>query len=141
MYTWNFWARYMHGNEKAKVKGFKNMHFDLRSLKYKVGEIKNILKQESPQISGLSECETRNESNIEKNLKVPGYDIIFPKSWELYGFARVVVYVQKTLHYEHVTDLEGDVVQSVWIREYLGIAEKCTFVMHTESTLVYWGTA
>ena len=116
MYTGNFWARYMHGNEKTKVKGFKNMHFNIRSLKYKVGEIKNILKQESPQILGLSECEIRNESNIEKNLKVPGYDIIFPKSWELHGFARVVVYVQKTLQYEHVTDLEGDVVQSVWIR-------------------------
>ena len=115
-YTGNFWARYTYGNARVKVMGFKNMHFNIRSLKYKVSEIKNIVKQENPQILGLSECEVRKENCNENILKVPGYDIIFPKSWELHGFARVVVYVKKSLQYEHVTDLEDDIVQSVWIK-------------------------
>ena len=49
-------------------------------------------------------------------LKVPGYDILFPKSWNVYGFARVVIYIKKNFCYEQVHDLEDDLIQSIWIK-------------------------
>ena len=39
----NFWARYVHGN-KMERKGITNSHLNIRSLRYKVVEIKNIIK-------------------------------------------------------------------------------------------------
>ena len=51
-----------------------------------------------------------------KTLKVPGYDILYPKSWDTHGFARVIVYVKKTFNYEQVHDLEDNLVQSVWLK-------------------------
>ena len=50
------------------------------------------------------------------NLKIPGYDILFPKSWDVHGFARVVVYVKKTFKYEQVHNLEDNIVLSVWLK-------------------------
>ena len=43
----NFEARYKNGNIQ-KMKGILNMHLNIRSLKYKVSEVKNIIKQHSP---------------------------------------------------------------------------------------------
>ena len=115
--TGNFWARYTNGNRTDNnKKGIYNMHFNIRHLKYKVGEIKNIIKIEKPHILGLSECELKKE-NLDPNvLKIPGYDIIFPQSWDLYGFARVVVYIKKSLTYQQVHALEDHLVQSVWLK-------------------------
>ena len=92
------------------------MHFNIRSLKYKVGEIKNIVNEERPTIFGLLECEIKNENANLDLLKVPGYDILFPKSWTVHGFARVIVYVKKTFQYEQVHNLEDDLIQSIWIK-------------------------
>ena len=113
--TGNFWAKYIHGNI-MRSKGVHNMHFNIRSLKYKVGEIKNLVHVEKPTILGLSECELKREAVNPNSLKIPGYEILFPKSWETQGFARVLVYVKKTFSYEQVHDLEDSLVQSVWIR-------------------------
>ena len=77
--TSNFLSRYLHGNRKQR--GVQNFHLNIRFLKYKVSEIKNIVKEYSPQILGLSECELTSENIDEQTLKVPGYDLIFPKSW------------------------------------------------------------
>ena len=84
----------------------------------KVFEVKNIIKEKSPHIFGLSECELRKVNNVydEEKLKIPGYDLLFPKSWTEHGFARVIVYVKKTLKYEQVYDIEDDLVQSVWLK-------------------------
>ena len=49
-------------------------------------------------------------------LSIPGYDILFPKSWDKYGFARVLVYVKKSFRFEQIYELENDVVQSIWLR-------------------------
>ena len=49
-------------------------------------------------------------------MKIPGYDLLYPKSWETYGFARVLVYVKKTFEYDQVFDLQHDLVQSIWLR-------------------------
>ena len=113
--TGNFWARYVNGN-RINVKGIKNMHFNIRKLKNKVDEVKNIIKQENPNIFGLSECDLRKENCNVNSLKIPGYVALFPKSWNIHGFARVVVYVKKSLHYEQVFDLEHDLVQSIWVK-------------------------
>ena len=49
-------------------------------------------------------------------MKIPGYDILFPKSWDSLGFARTIVYVKKTFKYQHLPDLEDSLVQSVWLK-------------------------
>ena len=49
----NFEARYKHGN--IQKKGILNMHLNIRSLKNKLCEVKNVIKQHSPYILGLSE--------------------------------------------------------------------------------------
>ena len=108
----NFWAKYINGN----IKGIHNLHFNIRSLKYKVSEIKNIIYSEKPTLIGLSECELRKENIDIEKLKVPGYVILFPKSWDLYGFARIVVYVRRSFKYQQVHDLEDHLVQSVWLK-------------------------
>ena len=113
--TGNFWAKYKYGN-RTKIKGIKNMHLNIRKIRYKVSEIKNIIKKEAPDIFGLSECDLKKEGFDTNNLKIPGYEVLFPKSWNVYGFARVLVYIKKTLNYEQVLDLEHDQIQSVWIR-------------------------
>ena len=114
----NFWARYTQGNKQAPRRGIMNMHLNIRSLSHKVFEIKNIVKQHHPHIIGLSECELRKQGGHydESALKVPGYTLLFPKSWSSHGFARVVVYVKKTLEFEQIGELEDDLVQSIWLR-------------------------
>ena len=113
----NFKARYIHGNPATK-RGIKNMHLNIRSLGNKMFEIKNVIKENKPHILGLSECELRKVQGYfdENRLKVPGYSILFPKSWRIHGFARVLVYVKDSLDYEQVTELQDDLAQSVWLR-------------------------
>ena len=112
---YNFQARSVNGNIHRK-KGILNMHLNIRSLKNKVLEVKQVIKHNNPSIIGISEAELKKESVDEKSLKIPGYDLLFPKSWSRHGFARVVMYVKSSLHYEQVHDLEDDLIQSVWIR-------------------------
>ena len=113
----NFKARYIHGNPATK-RGIKNLHLNIRSLGNKMFEIKNVIKENKPHILGLSECELRKVQGYfdENRLKVPGYSILFPKSWRIHGFARVLVYVKDSLDYEQVTELQDDLAQSVWLR-------------------------
>ena len=42
--------------------------------------------------------------------------MILPNSWSKHGFARVVVYVKKTLEYQQLHDLQDDLVQSIWLK-------------------------
>ena len=93
------------------------MHFNIRSLKFKVFEIKKIVKEQSPNIIGLSETELKMGPNFDiKILKIPGYNLLLPKSWESGGFARVAVYVKKTFSYTQIHELEDDIVQSIWLK-------------------------
>lgn len=50
------------------------------------------------------------------SLKVPGYQLLFPKSWALHGYARVVVYIKSSLDFEQISTLEDEHLQSVWIK-------------------------
>ena len=113
--TGNFLARYLYGN---KSKGIINLHLNIRSLSNKVGEIKNIIQEQKPHIFGVSECELKKINNFydESKLKVPGYKLFLPKSWNDHGNARVAIYVKKTLEVEQVSDLEDNRVQSIWIK-------------------------
>ena len=113
--TPNFLAKYLHGNIK---KGILNLHLNIRSLNNKVGEVKKLIKDHSPHILGLSECELRkvNDEYDESKLKIPGYLVLFPKSWYQQGSARVLVYVKKSLEFERIEDLEEPKVQSIWIK-------------------------
>ena len=54
-----FWGRYENGNG-PKRKGIVNMHLNIRSLKNKMHEIKNVVKEFGPHMLGLSECELYN---------------------------------------------------------------------------------
>ena len=114
----NFQARYKFGNQSQKIKGVRNLQVNIRSLRNKIPEIKNIVRQYNPHILGISESELKKVNNQydERQLKVPGYDLLFPLSWSKHGYARVVVYVKSTLQYQQVLDLGDDVVQSVWLK-------------------------
>jgi hypothetical protein len=70
----NFEARYLYGNIQ-KQKGILNMHINIRSLRFKVYEIKQLVKEHNPNIFGISECELNKDMVEEKSLKIPGYDI------------------------------------------------------------------
>ena len=135
----NFQARYKYGNRDHRVKGIRNFHLNIRSLGNKISEVRNIVKQHSPHILGISEAELRKVQNKydEKRLKIPGYDLLFPKSWEIYGYARVVVYVKSSIHYHQVLELQDDVVQSVWLqggfKNSKGIYFCHTYREHTSS--------
>ena len=109
--TGNFWARYITGNIQSNIKGIKNIHFNIRSLKNKLFEVKNIIKKESPHIFGLSECELKKGTFDQHILKIPGYNVFFPKSWNVSGFARVLVYVKHNIECQQINDLEHNVVQ------------------------------
>ena len=113
----NFLARYKYGNQEKK-RGIKNFHLNIRSLGKKISEVKYVIKQHSPHILGLSECELKKVNNRydESRLKIPGYDILFPASWQASGYARVVMYVKSTFHYQQVQNLQDITVQSIWIR-------------------------
>ena len=113
----NFLARYYNGNGKRQ-KGVHSLHLNIRSVQNKVGEIKNIVKENKPHFLGLSECELRKDSknfNLD-NLKVPGYNIYFPKSWNLHGYARVLVYYKKTLECCQIPELEDEHLQTIWVK-------------------------
>ena len=113
--TPNFQARYLYGNKASS--GIKNMHLNIRSLSNKMSEIKNIIREHKPHIFGLSECEIRRNINLdEQKFKIPGYEILFPKSWSKHGFARVVTYVKKGFQYEQVQELQDDLTQSIWLK-------------------------
>ena len=112
--TINFLFRYIHGN--ISQKGIKNLHLNIRSLRFKVLEVKNIIKEHSPHIFDLSECELRKVSINESDLKIPGYDVLFPKSWTVHGYARVIIYIKKSFNYEQIHDLQDNFVQSIWLR-------------------------
>ena len=81
-----------------------------------MSEVKNLIKKESPHILGISETELKKSLHSLDSLKVPGYDLILPKSWESCGKARVVIYIKKSLVYEHLPDLEDSDIQSIWIK-------------------------
>ena len=70
----NFLARYKYGNQPKQSRGIKNLHVNIRSLRNKISEVKNIIKQHSPHILGISEAELRKVGNVfdEKKLKIPG---------------------------------------------------------------------
>ena len=103
----------MHGNT---VRGVESIHINIRSLFNKINEVKNIIKQEKPHVLGISEAELIKSYHQKESLKIPGYDILLPKSWEDRGKARVVVYVKRGVHYEQIYDLEDIEVQSIWLK-------------------------
>ena len=109
----NFKARYLNGNVK---RGIKNIHINIRSLYNKMSEVKNLVQQEKPHILGISESELKRSHHSLDKLKVPGYDLLLPKSWDNQGHARLVVFIKKTLEYDHLDGLENADVQSIWLR-------------------------
>ena len=67
---------------------------------------------------GVSECELKiNSPNFDaEKLKVPGYNIHFPKSWEVHGYARVILYYKNNFECPRIPELENDHLQSIWVK-------------------------
>ena len=78
--------------------------------------MKHIINLYQPKIFGLSEVELKKTNVNESSLQIEGYTILFPKSWYIQGQARVVIYKRNDQNYVHVTDLEEENFQSIWIR-------------------------
>ena len=114
----NFFARYLHGNGPTGPKGVKVYHLNIRSLQNKVSEVKKITKEIKPHVLGISECELKNTYQSEQvdKLKIPGYSLLLPKSWNLHGYARIVVYVKNTFDYQRIEELEDEHLQTIWIK-------------------------
>ena len=75
------------------------------------------MSQHKPHLFGISECELTKVANFDENqMKISGYNLLFPKSWTAYGYARVVMYVKSSLQYERLAELEDDCIQSIWIK-------------------------
>ena len=111
--TPNFQARYLNGNIK---RGILNIQINIRSLYNKMSEVKNLIQKEKPHILGVSEAELKKSYHNQSSLKVPGYDLLLPKSWSDHGKARIVMYVKKNLPYERVDEIENPDIQSIWIK-------------------------
>ena len=103
----NFKAKLLHGNIR---KGIKNIHVNVRLLYNQMSEVKLLVQRQKPHILRISEAELRKGAHSLSDLKVPGYALLLPKSWDIHGKARVVVSIQKTLEYEQLPDLENDEV-------------------------------
>ena len=115
----NLYAKMTHGNTVNQKRGIKNAHLNIRSLNNKLTDVKILAKEEKPHIFGISECEIRKDKNNhfdEKKLKVPGYNTLYPKSWSIHGYARILLYVKTDFEYQQLHDLEEDIVQSIWIK-------------------------
>ena len=69
-----------------------------------------------PHILGVSQAELRKSHHNLSSLKVPGYQLLLPKSWEIHGKARLVIYIKKSVEFEQLLDLEHHDVQSIWVR-------------------------
>ena len=92
------------------------MHLNIRSLYNKMSEVKNMIRNEKPHILGISEAELKKSHHSENSLKVPGYDLLLPRSWDVHGKARVLVYIKKSLAYDHLIDLEHPDTQTIRFR-------------------------
>ena len=127
----NFYARMTYGNKKSLQSGIKNLHLNIRSIRNKMSDIKAIVKQKKPHIFGISECELwKFQNNFdESRLKVPGYDLLLPKSWsrDPHGYARVIMYVKSSLQYVQLHELEDNQVQSIWIEGGFKNSKKIIF--------------
>ena len=117
-------ARYLYGNIK---RGLINMHINIRSLYNKMGEIKSLVAREKPHILGISECELNIKKHNLMFLKVPGYEMVLPKSWKIKGVARVLVYVKRTLEFQQISDLEDDEIQTIWLKTSFKNSKKVFF--------------
>ena len=111
----NFFARYLYGN-KGQSKGVRVFHLNIRSLQNKVSEVKKVVKNEKPHLLGLSECELKRGSINIDSLKIPGYKLHLPKSWDLFGYARVVLYSNKSFECPRISELEDDHLQTIWVK-------------------------
>ena len=82
-----------------------------------MSDVKRVVNQVKPHFFGCSECELKKSDNFDVDkLKIPGYNIFFPKSWEKHGYARVVVYYKKNLNCERLSELEDDHLQTIWFK-------------------------
>ena len=61
----NFYAKITYGNKTSCSRGIKSVHLNIRSLKNKLPEVKNIIQHEKPHIFGLSECEVRKTKTFD----------------------------------------------------------------------------
>ena len=92
-----------------------------------MSEVKKLIKEEKPHILGLSETELNKTHHSLAALKVPGYDLILPRSWDTNGKARVVIYMKNSLEYDHLPDLEDPCIQSIWVRAGFKNSKKVYF--------------
>ena len=95
-----------------------------------------MIMKEKPHILGISEAELKKSHHCVNSLKVPGYDLLLPKSWEIYGKARVVVYIKKSLQYEHLLALEHADVQTLWLLRECWLSGRMLLLMTTLMNLM-----
>ena len=81
-----------------------------------MAELKSFVVKEKPHIVGVSEAELFKVAHSTDTLKIPGYHTLFPKSWDVNGRARILVFVRKSLQFTQIFKLENSEVQSIWLK-------------------------
>ena len=59
----NFYAKLTYGNRQIMKRDLKNLHLNIRSIRNKITDLRNIVEQKKPHIFGLSECELRRSKS------------------------------------------------------------------------------
>ena len=105
----------------------------------KIEDLKIYALKNTPHIMSVTEINiSKNENNtnedsktifsteqVHKVFQIPGYEIILPVSWQLYGVARILVYVHEEINYK-VCELNNDEkhLQTVTLEVGFGRASK-----------------
>ena len=104
----------------------------------KFHEVKQFLQTKRPHCFGIVESDLfshESQSNrvkyptaeLKESLKVDGYNIEFPKSWETYGQARVICYVSQEVKYKRkLLNTNFDHLPTITLEVGLGRATKTT---------------
>ena len=103
----------------------------------KLSEVKEIINSRKPHCLGIIEADLHGPNSqanrvtkytageLREKLKIDGYRLEFPRSWDVYGQARLVCYVSKDIKYSR-KDLcnNYDHLQSITLEVGLGKATK-----------------
>ena len=104
----------------------------------KLSEIKQLISKYKPHSFGIIESDlystkssksrkTFTQAEIRDNLKIDGYKIEFPKTWEKHGEARIICYVSDEIKYSRKWLQDGnDHIPSITLEVGLGKATRTT---------------
>ena len=81
----------------------------------KKSEIENVLQQYRPEIFIITEANLKEELN-EYERKIPGYDLLLPKTMSEHKIARIVVLVKEGVQIKLMEQFMDNMVSAIWFK-------------------------